>query len=459
MESPNNPSQESGREVSLWEAFRTWSRVAALSFGGPAGQIAVMHRIIVQEKRWISEERFLHALNYCMLLPGPEAQQLATYIGWLMHRTVGGLMAGVLFVLPGAISILALSLIYAVYGQVSIVQALFFGLKPAIIAVVIQAILRIGKRVLKNRVMVAISGSAFIAIYFFDIPFPLIIVSGAAIGFLGQRLSPATFQVMAAHGKSTEDDARLSQAEVKLHIAAPSLQRSVGVLFISLLAWFGPLIAIAFVSGTNSVYFQEGTFFSKAAVVTFGGAYSVLAYIAQQAVEHHQWLKAGEMMDGLGMAESTPGPLIMVVQFVGFMAAYRNPGALNPIAAGVLGSAITTWVTFVPCFLWIFLGAPYIEKLRNNQLISSALAAITACVVGVILNLTLWFSLHTLFMTIDTQQFGLVRVLIPKLSSVDLGATLIAVQSIALMFWFKRGLFTTLAAAIASGVVWKTLLY
>ncbi len=457
MATERNSCSPYSRQVQLSEAIWTWCRVALLSFGGPAGQIAVMHRIIVQEKKWISEERFMHALNYCMLLPGPEAQQLATYIGWLMHRTLGGLMAGLIFIFPGAVSILGLSVIYAVYGQVSIVQAVFFGLKPAIIAVVIQAVIRIGSRVLKNRMMVWLAVLAFVSIFAFEVPFPVIIVVGAIAGLLGQRFAPEQFSVRVRHSKLDSVKSNAGQPEAKLHVPSPSLQRACIVISIGAVAWFVPLLAVVYFWGNNSVYSQQGVFFSKAAIVTFGGAYSVLAYIAQQAVEKYAWLEPGEMMDGLGMAESTPGPLIMVVQFVGFMAAYRNPGEFSPITAGILGSLITTWVTFVPCFLWIFLGAPYIEKLRDNQAIGAALSSITAMVVGVVLNLAIWFSLHTLFAKIESKHIASLRVLVPDLTSISWGATFIALLSVAMTFWWKRSLFVTLVVAMISGIAWKML--
>ncbi len=440
--------------VSFREAFWTWSRVAALSFGGPAGQIAVMHRIIVDEKKWISEERFLHALNYCMLLPGPEAQQLATYIGWLMHRTLGALTAGILFVLPGFFSILALSIMYARYEASTVVQALFFGLKPAVMAIVLEAVLRIGKRVLKNGTMVAIAVASFVAIFFLGVPFPALIMAAGLIGFVGERIAPQRFRVIKGHGKS---NAEHNPTEVPLEavqrISPPTLLRSVLVSSVFLLLWFGPLIAIRLLLGPQSVYFHEGVFFSKAAVVTFGGAYSVLAYIAQQAVDKYGWLQPGEMLDGLGMAETTPGPLIMVVQFVGFLGAYRNPGLFDPLLAGICGSVLTTWVTFVPCFFWIFLGAPYIERLRGNQSLSSALSAITAAVVGVVLNLAIWFSLHTLFRQVEEWQGYGFKLLIPQWSSINLAACCISILALLMTFYWKRGMAITLAAAAALGAI------
>lgn len=446
---------EAVRQVPLSESFWTWCHVAALSFGGPAGQIAVMHRIIVEQKKWISEERFLHALNYCMLLPGPEAQQLATYIGWLMHRTIGGLMAGVLFVLPGFVSILALSIIYSCYEDSSFVQALFFGLKPAVMAVVIEAVLRIGKRVLKNKTMVTMAIASFVAIFFFDIPFPFLIASAGLIGLIGGKISPDRFDVITGHSKipnSSKHSVLPDRFEQRVG-SRPLLLRSVYVSAICLTLWFGPLIGVWLAFGAASVYFQEGVFFSKAAVVTFGGAYSVLAYIAQQAVERYDWLRPGEMLDGLGMAETTPGPLIMVVQFVGFMGAYRNPGPLSPLVGGIFGSLLTTWVTFVPCFFWVFLGAPYIERLRGNKRLNSALSAITAAVVGVVLNLAVWFSLHTLFETVSTRNIFGLRLQIPELASADIAACTVAILACLLTFYWKKGLAVTLGVSAAIGAV------
>ena len=396
--------------VTLREAFWTWCRVAALSFGGPAGQIAVMHRILVDEKKWIGEERFLHALNYCMLLPGPEAQQLATYIGWLMHRTLGGLIAGTLFILPGFLAILALSIAYACYQDTSFVQAIFLGLKAAVMAIVFEAVLRIGKRVLKNSTMIALAAASFVAIFFFNVPFPMLILVAGLIGMIGSRVAPQRFLVIGARNNS---DVATESFQPPLVSRRALLKRSLLVTTVCLLLWLGPVFVLHRQLGPDSVFTQEGIFFSKAAVVTFGGAYSVLAYIAQQAVEHYGWLQPGEMLDGLGMAETTPGPLIMVVQFVGFMGAYRHPGSLDPLTAGVLGSVLTTWVTFVPCFLWILLGAPYMERLRGNRLLGSALSAITATVVGVILNLAVWFCLHTLFAQVDTWQYGNLLMIAP----------------------------------------------
>jgi chromate transporter len=441
--------------VSLREAFQVWLRVACLSFGGPAGQIAVMHRILVEEKRWISESRFLHALNYCMLLPGPEAQQLATYIGWLMHRMLGGIVAGVLFVIPGIIAIMALSYVYAGYGNVPVITALFFGLKAAVLAIVLEAVFRIGKRSLKNNVMVSIAAAAFVGIFFLNIPFPIIIFGAALIGFVGAWSGAAAFEIKSGHGNGKQDggvvDSLLGE-ELPDH-ARPSVARALRASSVWLVLWLVPVILIIVTLGSGNVFSQIAIFFSKMAMVTFGGAYAVLAYVAQQAVENYGWLKPGEMLDGLGMAETTPGPLIMVLQFVGFMAAFRDPGSLSPMLAGTLGGLLATWVTFTPCFLWIFLGAPFIEVLRGNKALNSALSAITAAVVGVVLNLAIWFALHTVFRDVTpVHGYGLAFDM-PVLSSVDPWALALSVAAIVAIFRFKVGMITTLLACSAVGIV------
>jgi chromate transporter len=442
--------------IPFTDAVRTWARVAALSFGGPAGQIAVMHRILVEEKRWIGEARFLHALNYCMLLPGPEAQQLAVYIGWLLHRTRGGLVAGTLFVLPGVLAIMALSIVYATLGRVGIVQALFFGLKAAVLAIVLEAVVRIGKRALKNRVMVGIAAAAFVAIFFLGVPFPLIILSAGLIGYLGGRADHPAFLAGGGHGPATGKavaDAETALGEALPAHARPPLSWSLKVAAICLLLWLGPVLLLLLTLGPGNVFSEIAVFFSKMAVVTFGGAYAVLAYVAQQAVETYGWLAPGEMLDGLGMAETTPGPLIMVVQFVGFMGAYRDPGTLPPLLAGALGGLLTTWVTFVPCFLWIFLGAPFVETLRGNKALSAALATITAAVVGVVLNLAVWFALHVLFAEVrETRVLGL-TLDVPTLASVNLASLALTVAALLAVFRFKVGMIPVLAACSAAGVL------
>jgi chromate transporter len=443
--------------VSFGEAVRVWARVAALSFGGPAGQIAVMHRIIVEEKRWIGETRFLHALNYCMLLPGPEAQQLAVYIGWLMHKTRGGLVAGILFVLPGIVAIMALSWIYAIFGNVSAVQALFFGLKAAVLAVVLEAVVRIGKRALKNNVMVALAAAAFIAIFFFHVPFPIIILIAAAIGFFGTRAGLSVFLAGGGHGKVGDkqvSDADSLLGETVPDHARPSLAWSMKIGGVFLLLWVVPVLALLLLAGPGNTFTQISVFFSKMAVVTFGGAYAVLAYVAQQAVDTYGWLRPGEMLDGLGMAETTPGPLIMVTQFVGFMGAFRAPGELNPLLAGTLGGLLTTWVTFTPCFLWIFVGAPFVEALRGNKAVSAALATITAAVVGVILNLAVWFALHVLFGELrEVPMLGTVLD-VPVLASLKLASLVLTLGAMVAVFRYKVGMLWVLGACSLAGLVY-----
>ncbi|MGV7215734.1 chromate efflux transporter [Bradyrhizobium sp. UFLA05-112] len=448
---------DAGHGISFNEAFRVWLRVACLSFGGPAGQIAVMHRILVEEKNWISEGRFLHALNYCMLLPGPEAQQLATYIGWLMHRTAGGLMAGGLFILPGIIAIMGLSYVYAAFGNVSFVEALFFGLKAAVLAIVVEAVVRVGKRALKNRVMIALAAGAFVAIFFFAVPFPFIIIAAGVIGYVGAKSGRPEF-APAAHGHGSNAaviDSMLGEA-VPDHVR-PDTARAIRVGAVWLALWLVPVIALLAAFGEANVFSQIALFFSKMALVTFGGAYAVLAYVAQQAVEHYHWLSAREMLDGLGMAETTPGPLIMVLQFVGFMAAFRDPGGVSPMLAGTLGGLLATWVTFTPCFLWIFLGAPYVELLRGNKGLAGALSAITAAVVGVILNLSIWFALHTLFReTVPVHAFPL-SFDMPVLASVDIPALVLSIAAATAIFRFKLGMLTVLAGSCAAGVALRLL--
>ena len=432
----------------LGEAFRVWLTIGVMSFGGPAGQIALMHRMLVEERRWLDESRFLHALNYCMLLPGPEAQQLATYVGWLMHRTLGGLIAGILFVLPGALVMLALSAAYALYAELPLVVAAFAGVKAAVLIVVVEAVLRIGKRALKTPPMYLLAALAFAAIFLFDVPFPLIIAAAALAGFAGGRLWPGQFIVIApakaggADGASVVD--RMAAAGGLDH-TRPRAARSLLLIVVFAALWGGPAFGLMAVLGPEHVLSQTAAFFSKLAVVTFGGAYAVLAYMAQQAVESYQWLTGPEMLDGLGLAETTPGPLILVTQFVGFLASFRNPGPLDPLAAGALGAALTIWVTFAPCFLWIFLGAPYIERLRDNRLLSAALSAITAAVVGVILNLAAWFGLRVVFAEVGEARFGPLQLPAPDWASLDplaLGLTVVAAVA---MLALHQGVLRTLA--------------
>ena len=443
--------------VPFSEALRVWTRIALMSFGGPAGQIAVMHRVLVEERRWIGERRFLHALNFCMLLPGPEAQQLATYVGWLMHGIRGGLVAGILFVLPGLVAIMALSWLYFLYGNIGMVAALFFGLKAAVLAIVLDAVRRIGSRALTHPALIALAGAAFVAIFFLGVPFPAIVLAAALSGFAGGRAGLAAFAGGTGHGPAggarvEDEDSALGEA-VPDHVR-PSRRRSVAIGSALLLLWLGPVALLLLWLGPDHVFTEIGAFFSTMAVVTFGGAYAVLAYVAQQAVESYGWLRPGEMLDGLGMAETTPGPLIMVTQFVGFLGAARLAPGMDPLLAGTLGGLLTTWVTFTPSFLWIFIGAPFSERLRGNRALSAALTAITAAVVGVILNLALWFALHTLFGTLRPLRIGPIAFDMPVLTSVNLPALVLTAMAMVAIFRFRIGPLTVLAGCAAAGLLW-----
>ena len=443
--------------ISFREAVFVWAKIAALSFGGPAGQIAVMHRILVEQKKWIGETRFLHALNYCMLLPGPEAQQLAVYIGWLLHKTKGGLVAGTLFVLPGFVCIMILSWIYAAFGNVGLVQALFFGLKAAVLAIVLEAVVRIGRRSLKNNVMIGIAAFAFIAIFFYSVPFPIIVLGAGLLGYLGGRAGHPAFQTGGGHGKVGDTqvaDADSALGESMPAHARPTVGWSLKIAAVFLVLWLGPILALVLTLGPGNVFSHIAVFFSKMAVVTFGGAYAVLAYVAQEAVETYGWLKPGEMLDGLGMAETTPGPLIMVLQFVGFMGAFRDPGTLHPMVAGTLGGILATWVTFTPCFLWIFLGAPYIETIRGNKALSAALATITAAVVGVVLNLAVWFALHVLFAEVNEVRWLGMKIEVPVPGSANVPSLILTLGAILAVFRFKIGMIPVLLACSALGILY-----
>ena len=446
--------------VPFSEAVKVWLRVAALSFGGPAGQIAVMHRIIVEEKKWIGEQRFLQALNYCTLLPGPEAQQLATYIGWLMHRTAGGLMAGILFVLPGLFAMMALSWVYVLLGKVSLVQGLFFGLKAAVLVIVVEAVLRVGGRALRNNAMRLLAVASFIAIFFYGVPFPLIVVAAGLIGFTATKLGRTEFQAggHGAGGRPGLGDAQSLLGEDTPAHAKPSLvwSLSIGAIFLAL--WLVPVALLWVLRGPDDVFTQIAVFFSKMAVVTFGGAYAVLAYVAQQAVDNYGWVTAGEMLDGLGLAESTPGPLIMVTQFVGFLGAWRDQAGMHPLLAGTLGGLLTTWVTFTPCFLWIFVGAPYVEALRSNKALSGALAAITAAIVGVILNLGVWFGLQVLFGELRPVSLLGATVDMPVLGSANVAAVALAAACAVAVFRFRFGMIPVLLASSMAGIVYALML-
>lgn len=440
--------------VSFREAFGVWLKIGLLSFGGPAGQIAMMHRVLVDERKWIGETRFLHALNYCMLLPGPEARQLATYIGWLMHRTAGGLTAGILFVVPGVVAIMALSLLYATLGNVGAVQALFFGLKAAVLAIVVEAVIRIGKRALRNATMIGLVGAAFVSISVIGIPFPAIIAGAALIGFLGYRFKFSGFTAGGGHGPSGKAGA-LADADSLLGTVIPAhalvlVNWALKMLAIHLFLWLVPVVVIMAVFGGSNA-FTDISLFSKMAVVTFGGAYAVLAYVAQEAVAHYGWLQPGEMLDGLGMAETTPGPLIMVLQFVGFMAAFRDPGTLDPLFAGILGGLLATWVTFVPCFMFIFVGAPFIEALRDNKALAASLSAITAAVVGVVMNLAVWFALHMLFA--ETARVPGLALEYPIFRSLEPWALVLTVAAMLMLLRYRFSVITTLGACATAGLI------
>jgi chromate transporter len=415
------------------QALRVWTRIGLLSFGGPAGQIALMHRELVEERKWIDEGRYLNALNFCMVLPGPEAMQLATYVGWRLHGVKGGLAAGLLFVLPGAAVILALSMFYSAFGNVPLVEALFLGVKAAVLAIVVEALLRIARRSLADGTAWVIAGAAFAAIYFAAVPFPLIVIAAAVFGFLrGANGGPAPTP-------APGNDERVTPA------------RTLRTAAIWLAIWVLPLYAVALVFGGSHVLSQLAVFFSKLALVTFGGAYAVLANMAQDVVQSYGWLTAGEMLDGLGLAETTPGPLILVTEFVGFLAAHRHGGG-NPWIMGTLGAIVTLWATFAPCFLWIFVGAPYIERLNAEPRLKAALAAVTAAVVGVILNLTVWFAIHVLFASVTQHRAGPLRVLVPDVTTVSWRALLLAALAVLLLFVLHRGITATLAVCGAAAL-------
>lgn len=421
-----------GDVIPLREATKAWFAISLQTFGGPAGQIAVMQHKLVDEKRWIGQKRFLHALNFCMLLPGPEAQQLAIYTGWLLNGIRGGLIAGGLFVLPGMLALLALSGIYVGYGETDVVSALFAGVAPAVIAIVVQAVYRVGKRALNHAALVGLAVASFVALTFFAVPFPIVVFAAGFLGWVLSRRIPEMAQTK-DHGSDGGPPPLIS--DDMLHHELPTKRRSFGIVALGLVLWFAPVVAFALFVTSTDVFVDQGLFFSGAAVVTFGGAYAVLAYIAQQAVQVYGWLAPGEMVKGLALAETTPGPLIMVVQFVAFLGAYRNPGSFDPWVAAVLASLLVTWVTFVPCFLFILLGAPYVERLRNNHHLSAALTGITAAVVGVIANLAVFFALHALFDESRPVLLGPLDFEIPTLSSWDPVAFAITGVALVAMFW------------------------
>jgi len=425
------------RAPSFGEALRFWLKLGFVSFGGPSGQIALMHTELVEKKRWIDNSRFLHALNFCMLLPGPEAQQLAIYIGWLLHKTRGGIVAGALFVIPSIFILWALSYVYVAFGNIPWIAAIFYGLKPAVLAIVAAAVIRIGSKALKNAVMWSLALAAFVAIYFFRVPFPLIIISAGFLGLVGSRILPQYFRGEVAQPLDVDLASKTGRR------AKPMWLHALKISMTWIVIWALPLALAGIFLGTQHTIFREGIFFSKAAVVTFGGAYAVLPYVSQQAVEHYHWLTAPQMLDGLGLAETTPGPLIMVLQFVGFLGAWNHPGNLPPLVSATLGALVTTWTTFVPCFLWVFLGAPYIERLRDVKLLTAALSTVTAAVVGVILNLAVWFGLHVIF---------------PGNEKVDWFALGLCAVAFIAMLRFKIDIIPVVLASGLLGLIYKSLL-
>jgi chromate transporter len=425
---------------SFSEAFKVWLKIGCINFGGPAGQIAMMHRILVDEKKWIDEARFLHALNFSMLLPGPEATQLATYVGWLLHGVRGGLAAGILFVLPGAFVMLGLSLLYAYGRGLGPIDGALFGIKAAVLVIVFEALIRIGKRSLKSSLLVSLAALAFISIFFFAVPFPLIVIAAALAGYLIARSRPDLLGLAVKAPDVTD-------------YSGSRWQQFTIATIIGLAIWWAPVALAALTLGPHHILVGVGIFFSKLAVVTFGGAYAVLAYMAQQVVETNGWLTAPEMVDALGLAETTPGPLILVTQFVGFLAAFREAAPFTPLSAGLLGAALTTWVTFVPAMLWIFAGAPFIEQLRGNRQLAGALAAITAAVVGVILNLSVWFALHVLFGKVTEMHLGPLRWYAFDPLALDIRAAVLAAIAAVLAFGLHRSLIEVVVAMAALGVV------
>jgi len=441
---------------SFTEALRLWAYIGCVNFGGPAGQIALMHKLLVEEKKWIGDARFFHALNYCMLLPGPEAQQLATYIGWLMHGVKGGLAAGVLFVLPGAVVMLALSILYVSYADLAVVAAIFYGVKAAVLAIVIEAIVRIARRAFTGSAMIAIAAAAFVSLFFLAVPFPLVVLSAGLIGFFAVAFAPEQFRAAGHSASGTHRDgghaidSAFARGELAHTHTSPT--RTAASIILWLVIWLAPVVPLLLVHGGADVFTKLAVFFSQMSLVTFGGAYAVLAYVAQEAVATYNWLTAPEMLEGLALAETTPGPLILVLQHVGFLAAYRQAAGFDPLLAGALGALVTLWVTFTPSFLWIFAGAPYAERLRENRALSAALAAITAAVVGVILNLAIWFALHVLFAKVDAIEVGLLRTSIPDPATLDpIASALAAIAALALIR-FKIPILALLALSAILGL-------
>ena len=427
--------EEVNASVTYTEALGVWLKIGLLSFGGPAAQIALMHRVLVDERRWLAERQFLSALNFCMLLPGPEAMQLATYAGWRMHGVRGGLAAGLLFVMPGAILMLALSVIYAFYGQLPAMEVLFLGVKAAVLAIVLEALIRVARRALQTKEHWLLAGLSFAALFFFNVPFPVVVLAAAMIGVVSSWRSGEGVAALAPEGA--------------MSMPATAPPRTLVTVATWLAIWLGPLAVLWIVLGDDHMLVKLGLFFSKLAVVTFGGAYAVLAYMAQEVVQGYGWLTAGEMLDGLGLAETTLGPLILVTEFVGFLAAYREAGGAS-LLMGIAGAAVTLWATFTPCFLWIFAGAPYVEQLQHAVRLRAALAAVTAAVVGVILNLSLWFGLRVLFGQFGRIEIGPVTLDVPILQSLDWRAAVLSILAGVALFRFKAGVIVTLMICAAA---------
>ncbi|WP_169567210.1 chromate efflux transporter [Sneathiella limimaris] len=418
---------ETDLHPSFKDQWLVFGQIGLQSFGGPAAQISLMHKLLVDDRKWLSENRFLNALNYCMLLPGPEAMQLATYAGWRVAGISGGLIAGLLFVLPGAAFMLALALIYSFYGTLPLIATLFLGIKAAVLVIVLEALLKVSKKALKSAAHWGVAGFAFIAIFFLQIPFPFIILAAALLGFFAFRN---------AH-------------PVESHSQTPALSRfySVKIIGFGLLIWFGPLLLLSLLPGTHLLT-EIGIFFSKLAVVTFGGAYAVLAYMSQDVVSTYGWLTTGEMMDGLGLAETTPGPLILVTEFVAFLSAFKAEGLLSALVATV----VCLWVTFVPCFIWIFAGAPYLERITSHPRLNGAFSAVTATVVGVILNLSVWFAQHVLFQTLETKDKGLITLLQPQFTTLQLDVVTLVLLNLIMLFFLKWKIGTMLL--LSAGAAW-----
>ncbi|MEZ0236389.1 MAG: chromate efflux transporter [Actinomycetota bacterium] len=454
-----NPADPPEHGVSFREAARFWITLGFINFGGPAGQISLMHEEIVDRRKWVSNGRFLHALNFCMLLPGPEAQQLAIYLGWLLHRVRGGLVAGITFVLPSVFVMFGLSWLYAVHGDVTWVSAVFAGLAPAVIAIVAAATIRIGTKALANGLMLGVAIAAFVAIFLLHVPFPLIVLGAVLIGFAGGAMRPDLFDVGVAHELEEQERIAIRDDAPRASHTVPSRARAARTLVIGLLVWLVPIAAIAAWRGPGDTLTEMGWFFSRASLVTFGGAYAVLAYVNVAAVQTYGWLLPGQMVVGLGLAESTPGPLIMVLEFVGFVGAYQNPGELDPLVAGSIGAFVAVWATFAPCFLWIFLGAPYIEGLRGNRRLAAALETVTAAVVGVIANLAVTFAIATLFEQVGTARLlGRFEVPSPVWSSIDVFAATIAAVAFVGLWRFGWKVLPVIGASALAGLLWYGLL-